>query len=220
MINILLIIGEVIICYLALLILYKKYKTDGIYVFGIIAAMLSCILNLKRISIMNVPIPLGFGLTTSIIIGANLIIQKRGKEEIKNYLILTTISILASVIVLNLSAMTESSKYGILANESYNSIFLQNLRIYIALILSVVLSIWLDSELYSLVKKIKNKIIISNIFTIIIVNFFENALFVVIAYLFDYKVIDLFLCFILRYMIKTIIGLIGTIPLYIANKND
>ena len=47
MINVILIISEVIISYLSLVLIYKKYKTDGIYVYGIIAAMLSCFLNLK-----------------------------------------------------------------------------------------------------------------------------------------------------------------------------
>ena len=220
MINVILIISEVIISYLSLVLIYKKYKTDGIYVYGIIAAMLSCLLNLKRISIMNIPVPLGFGITASILIGANIIIQKRGKEEFKNYLILTSIAFLTCIIVLNLSAMTENSKYGLFANASYNSIFLQNLRIYIALLVSVIVGTWLDSELYYLVKKLKNRIVLSNVFTIIITNFFENIIFIVIAYLFEYDVIDLFLCLILRYTIKTVIGLIGTIPLYIANIYD
>ena len=71
-----------------------------------------------------------------------------------------------------------------------------------------------------IIKKLQNKIVYSNIFSIIIVEFFENILFVAIAFLFEYEVIDLFLCIILRYMIKTLIGLIGTIPLYIANRNN
>ena len=220
MINLILVISEVIVCYIVMVLLYKKYKTDGIYVFGIIAAMLSCILNLKKISIINVPVPLGFGITTSILIAGNIIIQKRGKEEFKNYLILTSLAFIVCIVVLNLSALTTDSKYGILANESYDHIFLQNIRIYIALVVSVIFSAWLDSELYYLIKKLKNKIILSNIFTIIITNFFENILFIAIGYLFEYETIDLFLCLILRYMIKTVIGLIGTIPLYIANKYD
>ena len=80
--NILLIVGEVFVCYTALTLLSKKYKTDGIYVYAIIATFMSCIMSLKKISIMNVSVPLGFGVTTSLIIAGNLITQRRGKEVI------------------------------------------------------------------------------------------------------------------------------------------
>ncbi len=218
--NILLVVGEVIICYISLLVLSKKYKTDGIYVYAIIATFMSCIMSLKKISIMNVSVPIGFGVTTSLIIAGNLITQKRGKEELKTFLSLILVTALLSCCFLNLSGLMESSEYNKFANKSYDSIFTYNLRVYIALIISLIASTWVSSRLYYLIKRLQNKIILSNIFSIIIVELLENILFILIAYLFEYKVLDLILCLIFRYMIKTIIGLIGTIPLYIANKNN
>jgi len=216
--NIILIVAEVIICYIAMLILYKKYKTDGLYVYGIIATVISCIMSLKQIDILGVTIPIGFGVTTSLILTGNLITQKRGPEELKTYLSLILITALISCSFLNLSGLMESSDYNKFANDSYNSIFEYNLRVYIALIISTILSTWLCSKIYYTLKILQNKIIISNIFSIIIIELLDNVLFVLIAYLFEYQVIDLILCLIFRYMIKTIIGLLGTIPLYIANK--
>ena len=216
--NLILIIAEVIICYLSLVFLTKKYKYDGIYIFGIIAVILSSIMNLKTISIMNVPIPLGLGITTSIVIGANLIVQNRGKEELKPYLRLIIVTIIASFLILYLSSLTSPSTYNYLSNISYNGIFNQNIRIYLALIVSLLFTLWFDSRLYYIIKKYQNKIIFSNTFAIIIAEFFENIIFVLLAYLFEYEAIDLFLCIILRYSIKTLIGIFGTIPLYLANK--
>ena len=218
--NITLIIGEVIVSYIALVILFKKYKTDGIYVYSIIATFVSCIMSLKKISIMGISIPIGFGVTTSLIIAGNLITQKRGLEEIKTLLLLILVTTLLSCCFLNLSGLMESSEYNKFANKSYDSIFTYNLRIYIALIISIVSSVWLSSKLYYTIKKIQNKIIISNVFSIIIIELLENILFILIAYLFNYNVVDIILCFIFRYVIKIIIGLLGTIPLYIANKNS
>ncbi len=219
MINILLIIAEVIVSYLSLLLLSKKYKKEGIYIFAIIATFLSCLLNLKQISIMNVSVPIGFGITTAIIIGLNILIQQNGKEETNNYLLIILISAIASYLFLSISSMINESEYNLLANKSFDNIFTSNTRIYIALTISLLLSLYLDSKLYYIIKKLQNKIILSNVFSIIIIEFFENIIFVLFAYLFDYKALDLILCIIFRYMIKTIIGLIGTIPLYIANKN-
>ena len=218
--NIVLIVSEVIICYITLLLLSKKYKTDGIYVFSIIATFMSCIMSLKQITIMNISVPVGFGTTTSLIIAGNLITQRRGKEELKTFLSLILVTALLSCCFLNLSGLMESSMYNEFANKSYDSIFKYNLRIYIALIVSLLLSSWISSNIYYLIKRLQNKIILSNIFSMIIVELLENTIFVLIAYLFDYKAIELILCIVLRYMIKTVIGLIGTIPLYIASRDS
>ncbi len=216
--NIILIIVEMLICYLSLTILYKKYKTDGLYVYGIIATLVSCIMSLKQIDLMGVNIPIGLATTISIIIAGNLITQKRGPQELVTYLSLILITALVSCCFLNLSGLIESSKYNELANKSYDSIFKYNLRIYIALIVSLLSSTYLSSKLYYLIKRLQNKIILSNIFSIIIVELLDSALFALISFLFEYNTIDLIICIVIRYIIKTIIGILGTIPIYIANK--
>ena len=218
MINIILIFIEMIICYVLLLLLFKKFKTDGIYVYGIIATFISCIMSLKQIELMGVNVPIGFAVTTSLIIAGNMITQKRGPEELKTYLSLVLVTALISCSFLNLSGIIDSSEYNKLANISYDNIFKYNLRIYLGLTISIIISIYLSSKLYYLLKRLQNKIILSNIFSIIIVELLENILFVFIAYLFEYEPIDLILCLVIRYMIKTVIGLVGTIPIYIANK--
>lgn len=220
MLNFLLIIAEAIVCYISIIFLNKKYKTDGLYVYAIIATFLSCIMNLKLIDIMDFPVPIGFGVTISLIIAGNIITQKKGPEAIKTYLTLILLTSLVSCCFLNLSGLMESSKYNEYANKSYDIIFQYNLRIYIATIISIIGGVWTSSQLYYIIKRIKNKILYSNIFSIIIVELLENTAFVLIAYLFEYKVINIILCIIFRYIIKLIIGVIGTIPIYITNKYD
>lgn len=216
--NILLIVAEVCICYIAIMILNKKYKTDGLYVYAIISTFISCIMSLKQIDFLGATIPIGFGVTTSLIIAGNIITQKRGPEEIKTYISLILITALVSCCFLNMSGIMESSDYNKYANKSYDSIFEYNLRIYVAFIISIISSVWLSSKLYYELKRVRNKIVLSNVFSIIIVELLENILFVLIAYLFVQEPINIILCIIFRYMIKTIIGIIGTIPIYITNK--
>ena len=207
-----------IICYTSILLLNKKYKTDGLYVYAIIATFLSCIMSLKQIDILSATVPIGFGVTMSLVIAGNIITQKRGPEEIKTYIVLILVTALISCCFLNMSGLMESSDYNKFANKSYDSIFEYNLRVYIANIISIILAVWLNSKLYYELKKIKNKIIISNIFSIVIIELLENIIFVLIAYLFEYEPINIILCIIFRYMIKSVIGIIGTIPIYISNK--
>ena len=185
--NLILIASEVVICFTVMLILYKKYKTDGLYVFGILATFISCIMSLKKIELMGANVPVGFGVTTSIIIAGNLITQKRGPDEIKTSLALILITVLVSLCFLNLSGLMESSEYNLYANKSYDSIFTYNLRVYIALVVSLLLSSWVSSKLYYLLKRMQNKIILSNIFSVIIIEVLENIVFILIAY-FGYKV--------------------------------
>ncbi len=218
MINTILIFAETILCYIAFVVLYKKYKTDGLYIFAIFATFIACVMNLKTIEIMNIGVPLGFGITTSIVLAGNLITQRQGLEEIKNYILIILITGIVAFGTLNLSGMLNSSEYNYLANKAYDNIFVYNIRMYLALIVSTITSVYLSTNLFYTIKRIKNKIILSNIFSIIITEFFENIIFVLIAYLFEYKGIDIILCIIFRYTIKSVIGMFGTIPLYIANK--
>ena len=218
MINTILIFAETILCYIAFVMLYKKYKTDGLYIFAIFATFIACVMNLKTIEIMNIGVPLGFGITTSIVLAGNLITQRQGLEEIKNYILIILITGVVALGTLNISGMLNSSEYNYLANKAYDNIFVYNIRMYLALIVSTITSVYLSTNLFYTIKRIKNKIILSNIFSIIITEFFENIIFVLIAYLFEYKGIDIILCIIFRYTIKSVIGMLGTIPLYIANK--
>lgn len=216
--NIILIAIEIIICYIAIILLYKNYKIDGLYIYGIIATIASCIMCLKQIEVLSVNIPIGFGVTMSLIIAGNLITQKKGPEELKTYLSLILITTLVSCCFLNLTGLIESSKYNTYANKSFDNIFKYNLRIYIAFLISTLTSVWLSSKLYYYLKKIQNNIITSNMFTIIIIGLLENIIFVFIAYLFEYELIDIVLCILFRYLIKTLIGIIGTTTIYIGNK--
>lgn len=221
--NILLIVVEVILCYSAMIILNKKYKTDGLYVYAIIATFISCIMGLKQITILDkIDIPIGFGVTTSIIIAGNIITQKRGPEEIKTFLALILVSSLVSCCFLNMSGLMEPSNYHNISNKAYDKIFEYNLRVYMATIISIISSVWLSSKIYYELKKIKNQIAVSNIFSTIISQLVDNVLFVLIAFLFAPEktdiIFDIIFCIIFRYIIKTIIGLLGTIPIYITKK--
>lgn len=216
--NLLLVLSETIICYISILVLNKKYKTDGLYVYAIIATFISCIMSLKQIDLVSVTVPIGFGVTTSLIIAGNIITQKRGPNEIKTYILLIIVTALISFCFLNMSGLMKSSDYNLYANKSYDSIFEYNLRVYIANLIALPLSVWLNSKLYYEIKKIKNNIALSNIFSVVIIELLENVIFVLIGYLFEYEIINIILCIIFRYMIKSVIGAIGTIPIYISNK--
>ena len=216
--NIIILGIEVLLSFIFIIFLYKKYKTDGLLTYAIIATIISNILSLKEIDILNTEVPLGIGLTISLIIVANSITQKRGKQEVNNLIVLIIIASLASCCFLNLSGLISPSEISKYANKSYDSIFEYNLRVYIANTISLILSIFISSRIYYSLKRIKNKIILSNVFSIVIVEFVDNILFLLISYLGIKEIPNIILAITIRYAIKVLLGIIGTLPIYIIEK--
>ena len=216
--NYILIIIEVLLSYLTLLLFHKKFKLDGIYYYIVIATILSNIMLLNTIDILTYPISVGFGITSSIVIATIILTHKRGPSELSKLIITIIISSIISYSYLTLSSymgISDTNKY---TNISYSIIFKNNIRIYLANTISLILSIYLSTKLYHTMKQIKNKIWISNIFTTVIVEFIESILFCVIAYAFSLKVIDLIMVIVIRYVIRTLIECLGTTVIYIDDK--
>lgn len=216
--NYILIIIEVFLSYLTLLLFHKKFKLDGIYYYIVMATILSNIMLLNTIDILTYPISVGFGITSSIVITTIILTHKRGPSELSKLIITIIISSIISYSYLTLSSymgISDTNKY---TNISYSIIFKNNIRIYLANTISLILSIYLSTKLYHTMKQIKNKIWISNIFTTVIVEFIESIIFCVIAYAFSLKVIDLIMVIVIRYVIRALIECLGTTAIYIDDK--
>ena len=78
--NITLLSIELIISIITMLLIYKVYKIKGLYVYSIVAFILSNIMSLKTISVYNFDTNLGIILFTTVFISNNIIIQKKGLE--------------------------------------------------------------------------------------------------------------------------------------------
>lgn len=216
--NYILIIIEVLLSYLTLLLFHKKFKLDGIYYYIVMATILSNVMILNTIDILTYPISVGFGINSSIVIATIILTHKRGPSELSKLIITIIISSIISYSYLTLSSymgISDTNKY---TNISYSIIFKNNIRIYLANTISLILSIYLSTKLYHTMKQIKNKIWISNIFTTVIVEFIESIIFCVIAYAFSLKVIDLIMVIVIRYVIRALIECLGTTVIYIDDK--
>lgn len=209
---------EIILCYIFIIILYKKYKTDGLLSYTIIATIISTFLTRQEIEILNTEIPLGIGITLSLIIVTNIITQNRGKEEVNNLLIIVLISSFLSCCFLNFSSIIKPSDLNEFANKSYDSIFEYNLRTYLANVISLLVAIYVSSRIYYSLKRIKNKIIISNILSILITAFIDNIIFIVIAYLYTKEIPQIIFALVIRYIIKIAMGIIGTPIIYLTKQ--
>ena len=216
--NINLIVLETGIFLIAIPIIYKLFDLKGLYTYTITLFIISTISSLKLITINDFDINLGITSFTTIIIISNIIVQKKGPKSIKSLILIMLLSILVSYSILYLTFLEQSNTVKLFTNESYNNIFSGSERILFANFVTLLYTSILNYKLYYYLKKIKNKIIVSNLFSSIIIHFISSIIFLVIAYAFVKEPVDIVKMIIIRYMISIIVSMVGTIPIYITNR--
>lgn len=216
--SITLLVIELILCLFSLAFLYKKYHTEGLYAYAVVISILFCLTSLKTISLYNYDVNLGIIPFVSIFILSDILIQKKGPEEIKKLILIIMATIIISYCILYLVSVMNSSTINLFTNASYDNIYHNSLRISFACLVTTLYSLLLNSKLYYYLKRLKNNILISCSFSTIIIQFIASILFVLFAYAFSKEVIDIIKIIMIRYLISLIIGLLGTIIVY-ATKN-
>ncbi len=211
-----LLIIELFLCLFTLLFLYKRYGNIGIYTYCIICMILSGIMALKTITLYNYDIPLGIIPFVSLFTASNILIQKNGTAESKNLLLITTISSIISYIIILLASNMKSSNINLFMSASFDNIFSDSLRIYFATFVTTLYSLLINLKLYYYLKKMKNNILISNLFSTIIIHFISSIIFGLIAYTFDKEIIDIIKIIMIRYLVSLCVGIISTIIIYIT----
>jgi len=217
--NLIYLIIELIICYALLVLLYKKYQNNGLYTYIIIMYLLANIMSLKTIDLLDFKLNLGIIPFISIFTSTNIIIQKRGKDEIKKLIIILLSTSILSYLVLLLASKMDSSIINLFTNASFDNIFMDCTRIFFTNMTTFLYMLYFNSILYSYLKKEKNKIWISNIFSTIIIHFFATPIFILLGYAITTSINDIIEMLLIRYVVSIIIGILGTIVIYInCNK--
>lgn len=203
------------------LILYKLIKTKGFIYLDyilIISTILSNLFATKRIEIFSLDINLGFILNLLIYIIANIMVQRKGPNIIKQILLKVVIINIFLCLLLTAASLIISSNYNMITNIAYNDLFLNNIRFNISNIITLIICLPISANVYYFVKKEQNKVWISNFLTIIITQFFEAILFITMSYLFKLEIIEIIFLIISRYILRTCIGLLSTLILVPISK--
>ena len=216
--SITLLIIELVICLITQIFLYRHYKIKGLYTYIIISLLLSSLMSLKTITLYNFDINLGVIPLVTVFISSNILIQKHGSEITKKLIIIMATTYLINYTILYLVQLMDSSNIRLFTNASYDNIFIDSLRMYFTNFVTILYSLLLNSKLYYYLKKMKNNIIISNLFSTIIIQFLASILFGVIAYAFIKEPIDILKIIMIRYLVSLITGLLGTISILMTKK--
>lgn len=209
-------IVEFVICFITLIFMYKKYKLEGICVYTIIAMVLSCLMSLKEIPLYGYNVNLGIVPFVTIFSSFNIVIQKKGVEETKKILLIVISTTLISYVMFLFISYMNSGNINLFTSASYDNIFSDSIRLYFANIVTILYSLLLNNKLYYYLKVMKNNILISNLFSTIIIQFIASILFGIIAYTFKLEIIDIIKIIMIRYLISLIIGVLSTGIVYIT----
>ena len=218
MINVILLIFEVIFSYVFLLYTYKKYKEDGIYIWIVIAFILSSLMCIKHIEINNINMSLGIGISSTIYIANNILIQKKGNEYTKNNIIMLIVFSIIFTCILILSGGIISSDFNNFTSLTYDNILFSSIKYMLANIISIIIGLYINNYIYYQLRKIKNKIWISNILSALIFTFIEVVIFITITNFNNGSMYVIMMSLVIRYVIKIIILVLGTYIIYIANN--
>lgn len=211
-----LLIIELLLCYVILLISYKTYNKTGIYSYSIIAIILASIMSQKLINLYNFDINLGIIPLISIFTASNILIQKNGTDDAKTLLLITISTSIIGFIILYIISFMHPSSINLFMSASFDNIFSNTIRIYFATFVSTLYSLLLNMKLYYYLKKVKNNILISNLFSTIIIHFISSILFGLFAYIFTKDPIEIAKIITIRYLACLFVGIISTIVIYLT----
>ena len=198
---------EVLISFIFIYIFYKKYKQDGLYIISVIIFILSILLSIKNIEIMNFEIPLAIILPTLILTISNILVQKQGLEAIKKLIYILSIVSVSIVTIVLLTSLIIPSDYLYNYNISYYEIIKDNLRTIIITAISPLIIIWINSLMYYQLKREKNNVFISNIFTSLVISFIDATIFSLLVFTYVIPLSEIFMIIAIIYVIKLLINI-------------
>ena len=215
--NYIVLITEILLTFFLIFLAYKMGKKDGLYLgIGLFSSML-----FKMINMFDFDVNMGIPFIMGILLLNNIIIHRYGFDEITRILRTFGIAYILTYMVIMITTLTIGSKYNLASNDSYNLLFgydLSNIRYFVGGLLSIGMIIWMGSNVYDNIRKNKNNIIFNNVGSILVVLFIESIIFVSIAHIGNYTVVELFGMIVIRYLIEVVIGLLGLIPVYLIVK--
>jgi uncharacterized integral membrane protein (TIGR00697 family) len=175
-------------------------------------------MSLKTVDIFDFTVNLGIVPFISIFTVSNIIIQKKGILEVKNFILNILLTSTLAYIILLLVSKMDSSSINLFASKSFDNIFINSARIYFANIVTMLYMLYFNSILYYYLKKEKNKIWISNSISTIIIQFFATIIFVLLSYAITTDIKEIIEMMLIRYILSIIISLLATVTIYINNS--
>ena len=180
--NIVLGIGSIILCFVAVVLMEKFFKKEGLFVWVSIATIMANILVCKTVNVLGLVSSLGNIMFASNFLATDIMSEKYGKQYSKKAIILGLMSAIIFVAATQIGLVFIPDETD-LVQESMQTLFAINLRTSIASLTMYFISNMLDVWLFDKLKeKFPEKLWLRNNVATIVANCSENFFFAFLAF--------------------------------------
>lgn len=216
--NYLYLLIEVLLVFGLSFVSYKIGKKEGLFIYiGVLSSVLSIIIC-SSVDILLFEVTTGLPLVMGIFMISNVIIHRYGLDELKRIIKVFGISSIVIYVLLALLSLTGNIE---VFGSSYSELFgynLFNIRLFIGEVLSMLLMLYVNAEVYYYVRKSKNDFMICNIGSILTIQLILSMIYNIISYSGVYSLIVMFGMIVISYLCKVIIGFICLYPVSLLVK--
>lgn len=180
--NIVLGMGSIILCFIAVVLMEKFFKKEGLFVWVSIATVIANILVCKTVNILGLVSSLGNIMFASNFLATDIISEKYGKQYSKKAIMLGFVSAIIFVVTTQIGLLFIPDETD-LVQESMQTLFAINLRTSIASLTMYFISNMFDVWLFDKLKeKFPKKLWLRNNIATIVANCSENFFFAFLAF--------------------------------------
>ena len=216
--NIILLFSELVLTLSTLIVLYHKYKKEGIYAWVVLATILSNIMITKTINISGLDINLGIIIIATIFIATNLLIQKEGEKETNKIILTIFLTSLLTNFLLILVSFLDISSLTTSMDNAYNKLVINNILLITINNIILLITLKINSYLYYKVKIIENKIWVSNIISMMVSELIYGILLGAMYLSYYHTFFDTTIITIIRFLFAILTQSLGTIIIYYFNN--
>ncbi len=212
--NLIIFILELLLSFIIIYFSFKHNIPRNILIIQLI--ILSSVMGVKLITINSTDIQLGLLFSTIIYILCNIVIQKKGIEQINVYLKeIIFYTFIFMLIIFSNEIISFLNNSNLIISDL---IYLPHIKIILSNSLALIIGIYVNSYMYYDIKKNKNNIILSTISSGILALAIECLIFSILTFDFNNSIVLFITSLSYKFLIKFIILILGIPLIYKFSK--
>ena len=212
--NLIIFILELLLSFIIIYFSFKHNIPRNILI--ILLIILSSVMGVKLITINSTDIQLGLLFSTIIYILCNIVIQKKGIEQINVYLKeIIFYTFIFMLIIFSNEIISFLNNSNLIISDL---IYLPHIKIILSNSLALIIGIYVNSYMYYDIKKNKNNIILSTISSGILALAIECLIFSILTFDFNDSIVLFITSLSYKFLIKFVILILGIPLIYKFSK--
>ena len=212
--NLIIFILELLLSFIIIYFSFKHNIPRNILIIQLI--ILSSVMGVKLITINSTDIQLGLLFSTIIYILCNIVIKKKGIEQINVYLKeIIFYTFIFMLIIFSNEIISFLNNSNLIISDL---IYLPHIKIILSNSLALIIGIYVNSYMYYDIKKNKNNIILSTISSGILALAIECLIFSILTFDFNNSIVLFITSLSYKFLIKFIILILGIPLIYKFSK--